>query len=295
MHLEKIISLANARVRLRFLAMERSLRACGCDLPLHVIPYDDTRFDLPKNASWCSSPALFTELARNKSHATMRKYHCLLESNYQFVDSDVVFLKNPQTALAPHAGFITSCGHWHNPEQTYTEESVRFFRERSTTWQMGIFNTGQFACDRILYTEQSLIETIHRTDVTDTCLRFKFHEQPGVNLLVHLAKHPIVNLTLPPTCMESTWAGDYSGSYDSYWKDEARKPYLVHWAGCRMNMNRPIDRLFLDYLTGAERREWEEEVRLGALAAANARKSFRSVLRNFKNGFRAFREAFHRP
>jgi hypothetical protein len=47
MKIEKIITLANNKVRLRFLAMERSLRATGCQLPLLVIPYDDKLFELP--------------------------------------------------------------------------------------------------------------------------------------------------------------------------------------------------------------------------------------------------------
>jgi hypothetical protein len=38
MKIDKIISMANQKVRLRFLAMERSLRATGCQLPLWVIP-----------------------------------------------------------------------------------------------------------------------------------------------------------------------------------------------------------------------------------------------------------------
>ena len=39
MKLEKIITLASAPVRLRLLAMVRSLRAVGCQLPVWVIPY----------------------------------------------------------------------------------------------------------------------------------------------------------------------------------------------------------------------------------------------------------------
>ncbi len=52
MKLDCVVTLANRAVRLRFLGMERSLRATGCDLPLKVIPYDDARFDLPGRAEW---------------------------------------------------------------------------------------------------------------------------------------------------------------------------------------------------------------------------------------------------
>lgn len=50
MKLESIITLASTEVRLRFIAMERSLRATGCDLPLRVIPYNANASKLPLNA-----------------------------------------------------------------------------------------------------------------------------------------------------------------------------------------------------------------------------------------------------
>jgi len=72
MKLEKIITLANEPVRLRFLAMERSLRATGCDLPLLVIPYDDRRFELPPNAQWWETD-LGRWLKQERTHPTMAK------------------------------------------------------------------------------------------------------------------------------------------------------------------------------------------------------------------------------
>src|SRR5437764_440818 len=56
MKLERIITLANRKFRVRFAAMERSLRAVGCALPISVIPYDNERFDLPKNSEWWECP-----------------------------------------------------------------------------------------------------------------------------------------------------------------------------------------------------------------------------------------------
>lgn len=82
----------------------------------------------------------------------MRKYQCLTTSNYQFVDTDICFLRSPEEVLHPLTGFITSCGHWHNTEHTCTSESQRWVANRSTVWQRDVFNSGQFACDRSLYT-----------------------------------------------------------------------------------------------------------------------------------------------
>src|SRR6478609_7478064 len=104
MQLEKIISLANENTRLRFLAMERSLRATGCTLPLWVIPYDDNRFELPPNAIWWQIDNIITWLEGKMASKPKRKYQCMLEGNYQFVDADVIFLKNPETALANLSG-----------------------------------------------------------------------------------------------------------------------------------------------------------------------------------------------
>ena len=262
MKLDKIITLANKSTELRFLAMERSLRSTGCTLPLWVIPYDDNKFDLPEGATWWEVPEIINWLNEFKNKNVYKKYQCLITANYQFVDADVVFLKNPETALFNHTGFITSCGHWHNPSQTFTTESLSYLESKSTTWQKNIFNTGQFACDRPLYENFDVLKaTILRSDVINTCLDFISHEQPGINYLVNLCNVPITNLTLPPVNMQSTWAGDYKNDqFNKYWLDDATKPYLIHWAGCKMDINRPIDQLFLQNLTQQERIDWDNQL-----------------------------------
>ena len=58
MKIDKIISMANQNVKLRFLAMERSLRATGCKLPLLVIPYDNNLFELPAGSTWWEVPEI---------------------------------------------------------------------------------------------------------------------------------------------------------------------------------------------------------------------------------------------
>jgi hypothetical protein len=283
MQLENIITLANRPVRLRFLAMERSLRATGCDLPLLVIPYNEDKFELPANATWWEMPGILDWLKQEKAHPMMAKYQCLTVGNYQYVDSDVVFLRNPATVLAEQGGFIASCGHWNNPGDATTAESIRFLRERSTTWQSKTFNAGQFACDRPLFTEESLRATCLDPRYIGTCLRFAYHDQPGMVLLVHVSGVPVSNLTLPPVGMESTWADDYlDENFESTWQGENRKPYLIHWAGCDMAAARPIDRLFTDFLTEAEKAEWREEVANRERRRTAEERSPRGILRKIK-------------
>jgi hypothetical protein len=290
MELESIITLANAAVRLRFLAMERSLRATGCTLPLCVIPYDDAQFPLPPGATWWEEPALLGWLANRGAHPTMRKYQCLLAANYQFADADVCFLRNPAGVLRDLTGVVTSCGHWHNPDQATTPASRAWLARHSTTWQQHVFNTGQWACDRALYTLPELTATVESPEFASTCLELPFHEQPGLNLLVNATGVPIQNLTLPPWHMQSTWAGDYgdSADYRRHWRSEAVTPYLIHWAGCPIHVPRPIDELFLGHLTHAERAEWQERVAVSAQADKHARHSARSYLRRWCAAGRAF-------
>src|SRR6185437_3440065 len=159
-----------------------------------------------------------------------------------------------------------------------------YLEAKTTTWQKDIFNSGQFACDKQLYTLD---------DLKATCLKYKstllvdtplYKDQPAINLLVNLSPVTISNLTLPPYDMESTWAGSYTNKdYEKYWTTERKKPYLIHWAGCLMNTGRPIDKLFLQYLTKKEKEEWERQLQ-------NKKDSFLSRIRvrlsKFKKGLK---------
>ncbi|MEM8549300.1 MAG: hypothetical protein AAGF10_00770 [Verrucomicrobiota bacterium] len=269
MQLEKIITMGNEPVRIPLLAMIRSLRAVGCELPVWVIPYDERTFELPEGCSWWKDEQTCALLEAEKARPVMRKYQCMLEGNYQFVDSDIIFLRDPRPVLESHEGWVASCCHWNNPGHTYTEHSLPYIQRRSTTWQKDIFNTGQFACDRALYDRESFAQTATSQQYRRTILDDAFHEQPGINLLVHLSGVPISNLTLPPTRMESTWAGDYGQDYEHTWTDETRKPYLIHWAGEKMSPHKPISELFYQYLTDDERATFLAELEAKEQASPN--------------------------
>ncbi|QCR22605.1 hypothetical protein [Pontibacter sp. SGAir0037] len=262
MKLDKIITLANKNVELQFLAMERSLRATGCQLPIWVIPFDDNKFDLPEGAVWWEIEPL---LAWSKSHnmfSMCRKYQCFLTDNYQYVDSDIIFLRNPEEVLEPVDAFITSCTHWNNPDHTYNDETKAYFLSKSTTWQKNIFNAGQFACDRKLYTLETLKTTCEgtfRSTLIDKIQVYK--DQVAINLLVSLTGVPIINLSLPPYNMQSTWAGDYKeeGFEEVYWGAGNVKPYIVHWAGVPTHRKLAINKYFLKQLTAEEALLWNSK------------------------------------
>jgi hypothetical protein len=253
--------MASRSVRLQFVAMERSLRAVGCDLPLWVIPYDDDLFDLPPNATWWRVPEVLAWVSAERLHPTMRKYQCLTVGEYHFFDADVILLSNPSDIVAPFEGLVSSCTEWNKPRYTYTPESAAFFYSKSSTWQQRVFSTGQFAIDRPLYTAQQLRQTAESAEFIEACIRYPLHEQPGLNQLVYATGILVTNLTLPPHNMESTWAGDYPGQYEHLWKDASRKPYLIHWAGPKaLHDERPISSIFRSFLTREERAEWDAQV-----------------------------------
>lgn len=249
MQLEKIISLANKNSELQFRAMERSLRATGCDLPLWVIPYNDEKFELPPNASWWEIPEIINWINTNKLWPAFKKIQCLTTGNFQFVDSDIIFFRNPEEILKPFDGFITSCTHWNNPAHTYTPESIVFLKRKSTTWPKFIFNSGQWACNAKLYDVNELIDFCEHNYV-DTLFRknYDYKDQAGINLLVNYKNIKITNLTLPPVNMESTWAGDYLDEQSFRRFEENEKPYIIHWAGTPVEHNRFINQYLFKFL-----------------------------------------------
>ncbi|MVN92781.1 hypothetical protein [Mucilaginibacter aquatilis] len=253
MILERIVTLANEHSKVRFLAMERSLRATGCTLPLYVIPYDDNKFELPENATWWEMPEITGWIDKNKLWPAFRKIQCLTLPNYQFVDSDVIFFKNPEDTLEPLSGFITSCTHWMAPEHTFTDETLRYIKAKTTTWTRLVFNSGQFACDKVLYQADELMRFCE-TNFTETLFHknYLYKDQPGINILVNCADVEISNVTMPPVSMASTWAGDYTdeASFERFEKHD--KPYFIHWAGVPLTSRNYIHQYFFKFLTAEE-------------------------------------------
>jgi hypothetical protein len=258
MIINKIVTLANASSQLMFVAMERSLRATGCDIPLYVIPYDDNKFDLPPNSFWLEEPEFYGWIDTNGAHRMMRKYLPLILNNYQYLDTDAIFLQNPATALAPYEGFVACCTEWNKPEWTVTPSSQAILTRRWSTWQKEVFCAGQYACDRPLYNFEELRTFAQLPENREACLEFAAHDQPGTNLFVLSTDVPRINLTLPPVNMESTWAGDYNELPS--WDASKTKPYVMHYAGGLLYQNNPLNTLFLEFLTKSERVEWEQLV-----------------------------------
>lgn len=257
MELNYIYTLANEKVRLQFSAMERSLRATGCQLPLRVMPYGGERFELPRLATWWTTP-LQEWLHKKGSHPMTAKYQCLTQANYFYTDVDIVFLRNPIPALAPFEGFVAADTEWNKPKWAFTEESEVFLSQRTSLWTRNLFNAGFFACDQALYAESELYAVLDSPTRRRTCLQ-SIHDEPGLNLLVAESGVPYTNLNLPPQQMESTWAGDYPREFKHLWPEPERKPIFLHWAGSVLDEPLPINALFEEFLTVEEMKQWRVE------------------------------------
>jgi hypothetical protein len=262
MLIERIVTFANRNTEILFRAMERSLRATGCDLPLEVIPYDGAKFCLPKGSKWFENEALFKWVEGSRCHPGMRKYLCLTIGRYHYIDTDAIFLKNPAAFLTRYNGFVACCTEWSRSQFTYTDASQRLLAKRSSVWRRSVFSGGQYACDQALYTERELFDTCEQEENRQACIEFALHEQPGINLLVALSGVEITNLTLPPYNMESSWAGDYCGDYESLWENEGRMPYVIHYAGPVLDWDLPINKLFFNFLSKDERAQFDEQRRV---------------------------------
>lgn len=262
MQITQIITQANKTVELDFRVMERSLRSCGCDLPLRVIPYDEQRFDLPNNSTWLEFDGPLACLPSLAKHPCHQRYGVLSLGNYQYADTDIVFLRDPASVLSEFSGFLGTCTQWQDPSRAVTQESQRFFASHSANWALRMFNSGQFACESPVYSSDELLAQLRDpTHFATLFLDIPPWDQPGFNLLVFLKDVPYQSLTMPPVGMESSFAGHYGDNYEAIWKRAARPPYLIHWAGPCLDENLPINELFFSFLTRQELVLWKEKQR----------------------------------
>ena len=242
MRIENAYTMANKKVRLQFLAMERSLRATGCDVPLIVFPYDENTFDLPKGSEWLHTP-LHKWLTEKKAHPMCSKYYCLTQSSYMFTDTDIVYLRDPRETLSELEGFVVADTEWNKPRYTFTDDSAKFMMKQTSVWLQNVVNAGWFACGREIYTEEKLRQVLEDPEIAKTALHDT--DQTGLNLLLAMAGIKPCNLNLPPYPMEATWAGDYPSDYESLWREPQRKPIFIHWAGPVLDEDRAINELFI--------------------------------------------------
>jgi hypothetical protein len=282
MKIDKIITMASPAVRLEFLVMERTLRATGCDLPLWVIPYKDEPFDLPPNASWLVDEELFATIARLRSARPCRKFLALTQSNAAFFDADIVHLRDLRSELDPLPGgvFAVADTEWNKARWTFSAATRREYQRKSSLWLLDNFNSGFFAFEEPILTQERILEFIADPQWGRSTREESVTagEQAGINFLIHTSERPVLNLCLPPRRMESTMAVDYTESLEATLAEEYREdyqdlvsgpngPFFLHFAGGMHFTKSRIAEIFGKALTERERGVWlEQRERRWALA-----------------------------
>ena len=263
MIINQILTMASKAVRLDFIAMERSLRATGCDVPIKIIPFDSSRFELPENSSWLEDhDESFKVVESSKAVVHCRKLVALTQTNTAFFDADIIHLSNPVQWLKPYSSdsFVVADTEWNKAKWTFTSETKSVYLSQSTLWILDQFNSGFFAFGDAVATATDLA-----TFVNDPEHKKLWSgrgptpgEQSAMNWLVHQSKRPIINLCLPPYRIESTMALDYAQDYRPL-LSVARAAPFIHYAGAGRDLKAPISELIFQHLNAKETEDWKDD------------------------------------
>jgi hypothetical protein len=266
MTIGNIIVLANKNADLQLRVFVRSLSNVGCDLPISIIPCGAIDFEAPKGCTWIRDSKLLSFLRQERVHPLYWKYEALLQRKCAYFDTDIVVLRDPKEWLeaAPSHAFAVADTEWAKNKWTFSPESRRFLVTLSSRWPLYTFNSGFFAFEEPLYEEQELISVIQSPEMRGTCLERKASpvDQPAINWLVLRKQRNIFNFNLPQQSMESTMAEDYDEPSDiSAIVSGPSAPAFLHYAGPSFMTGHFLTPLFTSYLTVAERREWDANIK----------------------------------
>lgn len=257
MTFDQIFSMANRHMRLEFLAMERSLRATGCRLPLTVIPFGEPDFDLPPGASWMDISPYKTLLAPWKTgSAAFRKLSIFLQRGAVFFDADIIHLQNPEEWLAGFSPdqFVVADTEVFKNKWTFTPRTAEVFRWTSSNWQLSNFNSGFFAFENRQLTEDAIAAAFAASESDFLINSPTPGEQSALNYLVFRLGWKVVNVCLPPYSLESTMSVDYGDNYRELLGLPNSAPF-IHFAGGGRVLDEPIAELMLSHLSAEEAAE----------------------------------------
>jgi hypothetical protein len=257
MTFDRIFSMANRHVALEFLAMERSLRATGCRLPLTVIPFGEPDFDLPRDAAWMDiSPYRKLLEPWSSGSAAFRKLVVFLQPGAVFFDADITHLRNPEEWLAEFSPdeFLVADTEVFKNKWTFTPRTAEIYRAASSNWQLSTFNSGFFAFQNLRATEDSIAAAFSNCGPDFLINSPTPGEQAALNYLVFRLGWKVVNACLPPYSLESTMAVDYDDNYRELLNLPNSAPF-IHFAGGGRDLDKPIAQLMLAHLSAEQATE----------------------------------------
>ena len=264
---DKIITLADKSAELQIRVFVRSLRNVGCELPVWVIPFWERDFELPSTCRWIEDSKVLRFLRQNAAAPALQqvfrsfaKQLRLLRHRYHFA------FENRANGLRPRhrTPLRVADTEWAKNRPTSYPESRRFLVTLSPRWPLFTFNSGFFAFEEPLYEVPELMTDIQSPELKEEPSDRKVSpvDQPAINWLVLRKQRNIFNFNLPPQSMESTMAVDYDESSGlAAVVSGISAPAFLHYAGPLFEQGHFLTQLFTSYLTVAERREWDANIK----------------------------------
>ena len=228
-----------------------SIRRCGCRLPIHVIPFDespavlDKRWDGVAPLSMADFPAegreFFNELKRRHRQChpgLLRRFLSWFGEFDEFLysDNDVVALMN-----------------WEELFPFNLREPRRFEELMGAGSLEAAMTSGHFLCRRSPRHPVDLLQGLAWMESHRDLLIWQDQVLLHVTLLV--AEWRVLNLCKPPHNWASSWAGDYQDVLELVRTIQVeRRPIShMHYSGKIGAGTRPIDELLWSSLTAKER------------------------------------------
>jgi hypothetical protein len=265
-----IYLVANRRSEAECNNLIASIRRCGCHLPIHVIPFDespavlDKRWEGVEQLSTGDFPAegldFFRELARRHRGChpgLLRRFLCWFGEFDEFLysDNDVVALMN-WGQLFPwlenhdvvHADYEFATGGRFN-----LREPERFEQLMGPGSLEVALTSGHFLCRRSPRHPADFLAGLAWMEANRDLLIWQDQVLLHVTLLV--AQWRVLNLCKPPHNWASSWAGDYADVLDLVRTIQVDgKPIShMHYSGKIGSGTRPIDELLWSNLPAKER------------------------------------------
>ncbi len=265
-----IYLVANQRSAAECSNLVYSIRRCGCNLPIRVIPFGGEPLSLSdswngvKLLSMSDFPpegvAFVDELKRripNCPLGFLRRFLCWFGEFDEFLysDNDIVALMNWEE-LFP---YLASCDLVHADSEFTTKGIFNMRRPDRFEELMGpgaleqAITAGHFLCRPKARHKDDLLAGLAWMEAHPEVP--VWHDQALLHVTLAQAKWPALNLCKPPHNWADPWAGHHENTFDVLRVVQAqRRPMShVHYAGMALNGTRPIEELLFSGLSPIQR------------------------------------------
>ncbi len=249
-----------------------SIRACGCQLPIRIMPFGGRPLaadpawkdvsllsieDFPKQGV-----AFFEELHRRMPQCPeglLRRFLCWFGEFDEFLysDNDIVALMNWEE-LFPYLGeheVVHADQEFMTNGRFNLRQPVRFEELLGESALDLAMTAGHFLCRPRAQHQSDLLKGLAWMEAHPEVPIW--HDQALLHVTVALAKWRTLNLCKPPHHWASSWAGDYRNSLEIIRTIQAeRRPIShIHYSGGVASGTNPIDELLFSSLPAGRRKK----------------------------------------